>query len=611
MYFVPLFLLLPLLLAALCAACPQQAVRRLLLTLGSALLGLAALALIVGWYLAGGSTWTFFQGQRLLYGAVAVLTAALGVRLAAAAFRARARLSGVCLAGTVLYLALLACPPEDGTAVYALQFDRVSAVLLAAVAVTCLSLVYVGLRAPKGKPGKRFSAGAFLSLAGACAFATVSDVLWSGLALLLLLAGVYGMLSAQSAPAALAWLKNACIAPLLAAIGSVLGGAVCQQWTLQGLARLAYNGNAIALTGIACLTIPALVYCAVLPFASWLTAHQKQLSGRCLPFLQLVGLTGGAALALRCCTAFRGTGVGFAVTLVGGVAFLAAAFLQGLQSRLPAFLLWGGVGNAGLILACCGSGVTGAIWAGLMLLLFYAVSRSLLGIYAGEAELLLGTGALDALRGVLYRISRKQAILLLVGVSGAAFAPFGVLIAQWTALQALATMRGVTGVLLLLLLCFGLAVTLYQWAGLLLLLASPPEQEPLSVALPRLVKVCLTIGTVLTILSCAGFSFLSSVLVLPAVKVLLGAGSTMLDTATILLMILMLAALLVFPLFFYFFSLDYDAEAPTPEPPPAPSEALWIPGSRLGAQRLYQLANGVSLLLVWAPFLITVVGGLI
>lgn len=611
MYFVPLFLLLPLLLAALCGVCPQGGAQRLILTLGSTLLGLAALALVVGWYLAGGSTWTFFQGQPLLYGVAAVLTAAIGVRLAVAAFRARATVPGVCLAGTVLYLVLLAYPPEDSAAVYALQFDRVSAVLLAALAVACLSLAYASLRAPKGKPGKRFSAGAFLSLAGACAFATVSDTLWSGLALLLLLTGIYEMLFAQNARAALDWLKNACIASLPAAIGSVLGVAACQQWTLQGLARSAYNGNAIALICIACLSIPVLVCCAVLPFAAWLTAHQKRLSVCCLPFLQLVGLISGITLALRCCTAFRGTATGFSVTLVGGITFLAAAFLQGQQRQFSTFLLWAGVGTSGLILACCGSGVTSAIWAGLMLLLFYTVSRSLLGIYAGEAERLLGTGALDALHGILYRISRKQAILLLVGISGAAFAPFGVLIAQWTALQALASMQGVTGVLLLLLLCFGLATSLYNWAKLLLRMAAPPEQGALSISLPRPVNVCLMIGTVLTILSCAGFSFLSSVLVLPAVKVLLGAGSTMLDTATILLMILMLAALLVFPIFFYFFSLDYETETPAPEPPPAPSEELWSPSSKIGEQRLCLLANGISLLIVWIPFLITVVGGLI
>lgn len=605
MYVIPLFL--GLLFAALHTLLPNPAHKRGVALVGTTLFTLTVLLLVVVWYHSGGETWTpaaaaGFQPLTALFSALALL---ISLGSAVLFFRQGRLFAGCGMAATCFFL-LVQFFLQQTTEENLLLFDRFSALVLLMGILLCLPCFYHALRSAEGACHNGTFAGFFLALSGLSALALAGSTLVTCLGLLLLALGLDAMLP----PAPSRWKEILVFLPTLPALGSLLGLLAEGQPTFALLARSANNGSAAALCCVICLTLPALFLCGGLPFSGWLTDAQKSLPLPVLSLMQMTATVGGAALLLRSTLALRNTLPGFAVVVSGGLTFLLCSCLLCRQARSDRFVLWSGLGLSGLVVTCLGIGSPSAAWAALMLLLCGLVSQGLLTLLTEEGAQTLHTGQLSAFDGMLHRLPKLQSALLLSALLGCAFLPFGLLLSQWATLIAASDASGITGVAAVLLLCLGLAARLYGWAGLLMRMAAPTQQEPLTLSLPSGVRVCIVLEMVLNLLGCLGYAWVSSTLVLPAVKLLFGAGSTALDTTSILLMILMLAALVVFPLFFYFFSLDYETDAPLPEETPAPAP-LWTPGCGVETDSLVRLTTALAALVVFVPTFITVIGGLI
>ena len=152
-------------------------------------------------------------------------------------------------------------------------------------------------------------------------------------------------------------------------------------------------------------------------------------------------------------------GPGFLVTIVGGATFLFASLAALSQSNAKRVLAYSTVANLGLIVACAGIGTPEAVWAAIMLIIFHAVTKSLLFLCVGTVEHNIGSRDIEDMDGLFGRMPRL-AVFMIVGIAAMFLAPFGMLISKWAALQSFIESGDIWVILSLV---FGSAATLFYW----------------------------------------------------------------------------------------------------------------------------------------------------
>ena len=152
-------------------------------------------------------------------------------------------------------------------------------------------------------------------------------------------------------------------------------------------------------------------------------------------------------------------GPGFLVTLVGGATFLFASMAALSQSNAKRVLAYSTVANLGLILACAGIGTAESTWAAIMLIIFHAVTKSLLFLCVGTVEHNIGSRDIEDMDG-MFRTMPRLAVFMIVGIAAMFLAPFGMLVSKWAALQAFIESGDIWVILSLV---FGSAATLFYW----------------------------------------------------------------------------------------------------------------------------------------------------
>ena len=109
--------------------------------------------------------------------------------------------------------------------------------------------------------------------------------------------------------------------------------------------------------------------------------------------------------------------------------------------------------------ACAGVGAHETVWAGIFLMMFHAVSKSLLFQDVGATENATGSRDIEDMHGLLYRLPRLG-FYMFIGIAAMFLAPFGMLISKWSALKA-AVDR--SNILLVLFIAYGSATTSFYW----------------------------------------------------------------------------------------------------------------------------------------------------
>lgn len=150
---------------------------------------------------------------------------------------------------------------------------------------------------------------------------------------------------------------------------------------------------------------------------------------------------------------------GILAMLVGGVSFMACSILAVTQSNAKLVLAYSTIANLGLIVACAAVGTSAALWAAIFLLVFHAVSKSLLFICVGSAEHVLGSRDIEHMDG-MFTCMPKLARFMIVGICGMFVAPFGMLVSKWAALESFVLSRNIV---LIMFLIFGSAATFFFW----------------------------------------------------------------------------------------------------------------------------------------------------
>jgi ech hydrogenase subunit A len=299
----------------------------------------------------------------------------------------------------------------------------------------------------------------------------------------------------------------------------------------------------------ALLAFAGITKAAQMPFNSWLLGAMVAPTPTSALLHSSTMVKAGVFLVVKLAPVLGWNLAGIMVMLVGGITFLMASFAAISQSNAKRVLAYSTVANLGLIVACGGIGSAEAVWAAIMLIIFHAVTKSLLFLCVGTAEHNIGSRDIEDMDGLFGRMP-KLAAFMIVGIAGMFLAPFGMLISKWAAMKAFIDSGNV---LLVMFIVFGSAATLFYWTKWLgKMVAVMAKRENIQQNVHKEEWLVLTSLTVLTVVICLIFPIMSSYLVVPYLQSAYSSVSALaLSSGNMYLMSAMLALVVLLPLFFY------------------------------------------------------------
>jgi len=225
--------------------------------------------------------------------------------------------------------------------------------------------------------------------------------------------------------------------------------------------------GAALLPAIALLALAGIVKSAQMPFSSWLLGAMYAPSPTSALLHSSTMVKAGVFLLLRLSPAMAGSTVGYLVAFIGLLTFLFVSLVAGTESNTKKVLAYSTIGSLGLIGGCAGIGTPELVWAGVMIIIFHALAKSLLFLAVGTIENRLYTKNMENFDGLLSLMPRVSTVVL-VGIAGMFIAPFGLVIAKWTAIRAFLQVPGAPGAFMVLILAFGSSLTIFYWGKLLI-----------------------------------------------------------------------------------------------------------------------------------------------
>ena len=304
--------------------------------------------------------------------------------------------------------------------------------------------------------------------------------------------------------------------------------------------------GAAALLPIAMLAFAALTKSAQFPFAKWLLGAMVAPTPSSALLHSATMVKAGVYLLLRLSVAMQDNYVGQMVCVIGGFTFVAASLLAISQSDGKKVLAYSTISNLGLITACAGMGYKETVWAAAFLIIFHAVSKSMLFQCVGAIENTTGSRDIEDMQGLSMRFPKLAAILM-IGIAGMFLAPFGMLISKWAALKAFVD---ASNTLMILFIAFGSATTMFYWTKWLAKILGVHTKEEKDVT-HKSEYISMMIHALLVVFLCFGFPAISQHMIIPMLKDMFGASSQVLSEGNIYIMLIMIAAVFVVPLLNY------------------------------------------------------------
>ncbi|HEY9766304.1 MAG TPA: proton-conducting transporter membrane subunit, partial [Chroococcales cyanobacterium] len=191
----------------------------------------------------------------------------------------------------------------------------------------------------------------------------------------------------------------------------------------------------LALIPIAFIVLAALTKSAQMPFQSWLLGAMVAPTpvSALLHSSTMVNL--GVYTLLRFSPAIADASLlKTAVMIVGGLSFTVTAFLAITQSNAKRVLAYSTIGNLGLIAFCSAIGNGIGLVAGILLLVFHAISKALLFLSVGLVQHEFHSREIECMTG----LNRKKpflATLMLIGMFTMMLPPFGAFASKWLVIE--------------------------------------------------------------------------------------------------------------------------------------------------------------------------------
>lgn len=293
------------------------------------------------------------------------------------------------------------------------------------------------------------------------------------------------------------------------------------------------------------LCVAALIKSAQMPFSKWLLGAMVAPTPTSALLHSATMVKAGVYLLIRLCPLLAGNFAGVMVATIGGFTFLAASLIAISQDDGKKVLAYSTIANLGLITACVGLGKYEAAWAAILLILFHAVSKSLLFLSVGAVENRTTSRNIEDMHGLIVRLP-GLAYVMIIGIAGMFLAPFGMLISKWAALK---SFIDANNMLLIFFLVFGSAATLFYWTKWLTKLISGINHDAKLKNTTKGVEwFSLITHAVIMISLCLFFPYVSSNLIQPFLsEIFTDANSSVISSGNIHIMSFMLTMVLVLP----------------------------------------------------------------
>ena len=306
------------------------------------------------------------------------------------------------------------------------------------------------------------------------------------------------------------------------------------------------------LVAVMLLCLAGIVKSAQMPFHTWLLGAMVAPTPTSALLHSSTMVKAGVFMVLKLSPLLTGNLGGYMVMTVGGLTFLLASMAAISQSNAKRVLAYSTIANLGLIIACAGVGTPEAVWAGVMLMIFHAVTKSMMFLCVGTAEHHIGSRDIEDMDGLFVRMP-KLAMIMMIGIAGMFLAPFGMLISKWAALTSFVDSEYIVVIACIV---FGSAVTSFywtKWLGKLACTASKAENCEETVHKQEwFVLGCLA---VLTIATCILYPVVSSETIVPWLEgVFHTSGENLvplLEANNMYIVILMAIVLVLLPLPFF------------------------------------------------------------
>jgi ech hydrogenase subunit A len=344
--------------------------------------------------------------------------------------------------------------------------------------------------------------------------------------------------------------KNAFTALLYNTIGSVFfaAGIIFYGVVLHvtELKEILLAGNSpLVIAPALLIAIAGLTKSAQMPFSGWLLGAMVAPTPTSALLHSSTMVKAGVYIILRMSPLLAGNLAGYFVVLIGGVTFLAASIIAISQNDAKKVLAYSTIANLGLIVSCAGIGTYESLWAAIFLIIFHAVSKSLMFLSVGSVEGLTSSRDIEDMHGLIVKLP-VMAIMLTVGIAGMFLAPFGMLISKWAAMKAFLDSKNM---IMLFMLVFGSAATLFYWTKWLgKLVAIRHQSERLDVKAPKPEMVALVALAVFTVANCLLFPVVSQYLVEPFLTQIFGHAQVVISAGNQQIMLMLLAMILILPL---------------------------------------------------------------
>jgi ech hydrogenase subunit A len=316
---------------------------------------------------------------------------------------------------------------------------------------------------------------------------------------------------------------------------------------MMSLKELILLGPVVALIPVALIGFAGLTKSAQMPFSTWLVGAMVAPTPVSALLHSATMVKAGVYIIVRFSPVLEGTTLGMLFALIGGVTFLTASCIAASQANAKKVLAYSTIANLGLIVACAGIGTASAVWAAILLIIFHAVAKSLLFMCVGTVEHRIGSRDIDSMAGLIHRLPIITTMML-VGISGMFLPPFGMLIAKWATIQAFLQSFTPIGVILVGLLAYGSAVTVFFWAkwmGSLIRYDPNQTDEEGKVHGSELLPIQL-VGF-FTITACILFPLISSTFLTPFLTSTFGSAPLMIGRETTIIVLLMMLLIVVLP----------------------------------------------------------------
>jgi ech hydrogenase subunit A len=318
--------------------------------------------------------------------------------------------------------------------------------------------------------------------------------------------------------------------------------------TLELSVLTAMEPEAMVLIPVFLLSVAALTKSAQLPFSSWLLGAMVAPTPSSALLHSATMVKAGVYLIIRLAPLLGLSVVGLIVTGIGCITFLVCSLTAITQSDAKKILAYSTLANLGLIVICASVGTQESIWAAILLVIFHAISKSLLFLSVGSIEHQIGSRNVEDM-DILLHVSRRLSLYMIIGIAGMFLAPFGMLISKWVAMKAFIDSDHILTVVAI---AFGSAATLFYWTKWMgKLVSNANVKNPKKHTFYAEEEIPIFIQAVLVVVSCLGFPLISKYALIPYLTDLYGTKAVIpIGTSDVKIMIIMLIMLLVIPISF-------------------------------------------------------------